>query len=162
MTQDTGMNKHTDIGKHTDISKHPDIMALRERYDVVSAAPAAQAAEGLVLLGAVYLAASPWIAGFNALSAITVVDLIAGGALAVLAIALSATYGRLHGLAWVVPAIGAWTIVAPWSMAGTMDVSRVIWSNCFAGGAIVAFGLALLAMGYLRAGRGGNTPTSAA
>jgi SPW repeat len=150
MSQDMGMSKHLDIGKH------PDIMELRERYDVASATPVAQAAEGLVLLAAFFLAASPWIVGFSALSAITIVDLIAGGALTVLAIALSATYGRLHGLAWLVPAIGVWTVVAPWSIVGGMNVTRVIWSNCFAGGAIVAVGLLLLVVGYLRAGRDGK------
>lgn len=136
-----------------DMSKHPDIVALRERYDVASATPVAQVTEGLTLLAAVFLAASPWIVGFYALTPITVSNLIAGGALILLTIALSAGYGRLHGLTWVVPAIGVWTIAAPWAMAGAMDVTRTIWSNCVAGGSIVVLGLALMLVGFLRARR---------
>ncbi len=138
---------------YVDMSKHPDIVALRERYDVASATPVAQVTEGLTLLAAVFLAASPWIVGFYALTPITVSNLITGGALAVLVIALSAGYGRLHGLTWVVPAIGIWTIAAPWAMAGAMDVTRTIWSNCFAGGSIIIVGLVLMLVGFLRARR---------
>lgn len=141
------------MASNVGMSKHPDIVALRERYDVASATPVAQITEGLTLLAAVFLAASPWIVGFYALTPITITNLIAGGALAVLAVALSAGYGRLHGLTWVVPAIGMWTIAAPWAMAGAMDVTRTIWSNCFTGGSIVALGLALMAVGFLRARR---------
>lgn len=141
------------MAQHLDMGKHPDIVALRERYDVASATPLAQIVEGLAVLAAVFLAASPWIVGFHALSAITVNNLIAGGALTVLVIALSATYGRLHGLTWVVPAVGVWTIIAPWSMAGHMDVARTIWSNGFAGGSIVVLGLLLMVVGYRRARR---------
>lgn len=141
------------MAQNLDIGRHPDIVALRERYDVASATPVAQIVAGFTLLAAVYLAASPWIVGFSALSAITVNNLITGGALTVLAIALSATYGRLHGLTWVIPAVGVWTIIAPWSMAGHMDVARTIWSNCFAGGTITVLGLLLMLVGYLRARR---------
>src|SRR5512142_1652432 len=141
------------MAHNVDISKHPDIVALRERYDMASATPVAQAAEGLTFLAAVFLAASPWIVGFYTLTPITVSNLITGGALTALAIALSATYGRLHGLTWVVPAIGVWTIAAPWAMTGAMDVTRTVWSNCFAGGAIVVLGLGLMLVGFLRARR---------
>lgn len=142
--------------EHTDMARHPDIVALRERYDLASATPVAQVVEGLTLLAAVYLAASSWIVGFHGLTAITVNDLIIGGALAALAAGFSATYGRLHGLAWVVPAIGIWTIIAPWCIAGRMDVARVIWSNCFAGGVIVALGLLLMWVGMARTGKLGK------
>jgi SPW repeat-containing protein len=135
------------------MARHPDLVELRKRYDAASASPVAEGAAGLALLGAVFLAASPWIVGFSALTAITITNLLAGGAVAVLVIALAASYGRLHGLTFVVPAIGIWTIVAPWAIVGAMDTTRTIWSNCFAGGAIVVFGLVMLAVGYLRARR---------
>jgi hypothetical protein len=135
------------------MARHPDLIELRERYDAASASPVSEVAAGLALLGAVFLAASPWIVGFSALTAITVTNLIAGSALAVLVIALTGAYGRMHGLTFVVPAIGIWTIAAPWVIAGAMDVTRTIYANCFAGGAIVVLGLIMLAVGFLRVRR---------
>jgi SPW repeat-containing protein len=139
--------------EHAYMARHPDLIELRKRYDAASASPIAEGAAGLALLGAVFLAASPWIVGFSALTAITVSNLITGGALVVLVIALTAAYGRMHGLTFVVPAIGVWTLVAPWSIVGAMDTTRTIWSNAFAGGAIVVLGLIMLAVGFLRARR---------
>lgn len=135
------------------MARHPDLIELRRRYDVASASPISEAAAGLAFLGAVFLAASPWIVGFSALTAITVTNLIAGTALAVLIIALTGAYGRMHGLTFVVPAIGVWTIAAPWAIVGAMDVTRTIYANCFAGGAIVLLGLIMLAVGFFRARR---------
>lgn len=133
------------------MARHPDLVELRRRYDAASASPIAEGAAGLALLGALFLAASPWIVGFSALTAITITNLIAGAALAVLVIALTGAYGRMHGLTFVVPVIGIWTVVAPWMIAGAMDVTRTIYTNCFAGGAIVVLGLLMLALGFLRA-----------
>jgi hypothetical protein len=135
------------------MARHPDLVELRRRYDAASASPVAEGVAGLTFLGALFLAASPWIVGFSALTAITVCNLIAGGALAVLVIALTAAYGRTHGLTFVVPLIGAWTLVAPWVIVGAMDTTRTIWSNAFAGGAIVVLGLVMLAVGFIRARR---------
>lgn len=135
------------------MARHPDLIELRKRYDAASASPVAEGAAGFALLGAFFLAASPWIVGFSAMTAITITNLIAGAALAVLVLALVASYGRLHGLTFVVSAVGVWTIIAPWVIAGTMNVTRTIYSNCFAGGAIVVLGLIMLAVGILRARR---------
>lgn len=135
------------------MARHPDLIELRKRYDAASASPVAEGAAGVALLGALFLAASPWIVGFSALTAITVTNLIAGVALAVLVIALTAGYARLHGLTFVVPAIGLWTIVAPWAVVGTMNVTRTIYTNCIAGGALLLLGLVMLAVGFLRARR---------
>ena len=137
--------------EHAYMARHPDLIELRRRYDAASASPIAEGAAGLAFLGAVFLAASPWIVGFNALTAITVSNLITGGAVAVLVIALTAAYGRMHGLTFVVPAIGLWTLVAPWAIFGAMDTTRTIWSNAVAGGAIVVLGLVMMAVGFLRA-----------
>jgi hypothetical protein len=139
--------------EQTHMARHPDLIELRRRYDVASASPVAEGAAGLALLGAVFLAASPWIVGFSALTAITVSNLITGGALVALVIALAASYGRMHGLTFVVPVVGIWTLIAPWAIAGAMDTTRTIWSNVFAGGAIALFGLIMLVTGFLRARR---------
>lgn len=45
------------------MARHPDIVELRRRYDDASASPIAEGAAGLAFLGAVFLAASPWIVG---------------------------------------------------------------------------------------------------
>lgn len=135
------------------MARHPDLIELRKRYDAASASPVAEGAAGVALLGAFFLAASPWIVGFSALTAITITNLIAGTALAVLVLALVSSYGRLHGLTFVVPVIGLWTMIAPWAIAGGMNVTRTIYSNCFAGGAVLVLGLIMLAVGILRARR---------
>lgn len=139
--------------EHVQMSTHPDLIEMRRRYDAASASPIAEGAAGLALLGAIFLAASPWIVGFSALTAITVSNLITGGALVVLVLALTSAYGRMHGLTFVVPAIGIWTLIAPWVIVGAMDTTRTIWSNVCVGGAIVVFGLVMLAVGFLRARR---------
>jgi hypothetical protein len=38
-------------------------------------------------------------------------------------------------------------------IVGAMDTTRTIWSNAFAGGAIVVLGLVMLAVGFIRARR---------
>jgi hypothetical protein len=135
------------------MATHPDLLELRRRYDAASASPVAEGAAGLAFLGAIFLAASPWIVGFSALTAITVTNVIAGVAVAALVIALMSAYGRTHGLTFVVPVVGIWTIVAPWLTVGAMDTTRTIWTNACAGGAIALFGLVMLAVGFLRARR---------
>jgi hypothetical protein len=135
------------------MDQHPDLIELRRRYDAASASPIVEASAGLAFLGAVFLAVSPWIVGFGALTAIVVSNLITGVALAALILVLASAYGRVHGLTFVVPAIGIWTILAPWLTTGAMDTTRTIWSNACAGGAIVLFGLVMLAVGYFRSRR---------
>lgn len=137
----------------TVMATHPDLIELRERYDMASARPIAMVTEGLTLLAAAFLAVSPWIVGFRTLPTITVNNLIAGGILVVLVLGLSAAYGRLHGLTWVVPVLGIWTIIAPWSMAGAVDTTRTIWTNVFTGGVIVLLGFLLTLFGVMRAKR---------
>jgi len=38
-------------------------------------------------------------------------------------------------------------------IVGAMDTTQTIWSNAFAGGAIVVLGLVMLAVGFIRARR---------
>lgn len=141
------------MAEKTVMATHPDLIELRKRYDMAAARPVVAITEGFTLLAAAYLAASPWIVDFRALPTITVNNLIAGGTLVVLALGLSAAYGRLHGLTWVVPVIGIWTIIAPWVMAGAVDTTRTIWSNAITGGAIVVLGLVMTVFGVIRARR---------
>jgi uncharacterized membrane protein HdeD (DUF308 family) len=66
-----------------------------------------------------------------------------------LAVGLASAYGRTHGVAWVTPLIGVWTIIAPWVVSGNPVTTSTIFSNVITGAAIVVFGLAATAMGML-------------
>jgi hypothetical protein len=124
------------------MEEHPDIAALRERYDRAAETPTAQAVDGLTLLTGLYLAASPWIVGFTAdTPALTMSNLLSGIAVALLALSFAAAYGRTHGIAWVTPLIGAWTIVAPWLVSGPTPDNTTITSNVVAGILCLVFSL---------------------
>jgi len=129
------------------IQEHPDLAELQARYDRMAQTPTAQFVEGLTLLAGLYLAISPWVVGFRSGSAdLRVNDLICGAAVALLAVGYASAYGRTHGLSWVTPVIGAWTVVAPWVVLGrAVDVGTII-SNVICGAVIVILGIATTAM----------------
>ncbi|SFF44600.1 SPW repeat-containing protein [Actinacidiphila alni] len=131
----------------THIENHPDLMALRGRYEEAAAKPMAGLIEGLCLLAGLYLAISPWVAGFDGFNALRVSNLITGIALAVLAMGFGSVLERTHGLGWVAVAIGAWTIVAPWVVSGSADTTKTITNNAITGGVICLLGLATMGMG---------------
>jgi hypothetical protein len=135
------------------IEQHPDIVALRMRYDQAAQRPTTQVVDGASFLAALYLAASPWILGFVDLTTLAVTNLIAGTALALLAVGFASAYGRTHGIAWVAPVIGAWTVIAPWAVRGNVDTATTITSNAIVGGLTVLLGLAAIAMGMREARR---------
>lgn len=59
---------------------------------------------------------------------------------------LGSAYERTHAMAWTAVALGAWTIIAPWAIAGEMDTTRTVVSNVIAGGVALCLGLAMAAM----------------
>ncbi|MFB0631854.1 SPW repeat protein [Streptomyces sp. AB3(2024)] len=132
---------------HSSIEHHPDLAEMRTRFERVTSTPAAQAVEALALITGLYLAASPWIAGFSLLGPLAVNNLIAGLAFCLCMGGLGSAYERTHAMAWTAVAIGAWTIVAPWVIAGPMDVTRSIVSNVITGAVALCLGLAMMAMG---------------
>ena len=133
------------------IEQHPDIAALRDRYDRAAETPTAQLVEGLTLLTGLYLAMSPWVVGFTGDSgSLTASNLFSGVAVALLALGFASAYGRTHGIAWVTPVIGAWTIVAPWLVSGPTVDNSAITSNVIAGALVVLFGLGTLMVGMRR------------
>jgi hypothetical protein len=148
------------MARRAPIEQHPDIVHLRRRYDMAAANPAAQLADGVTLLAGVYLALSPWLVGFADLPGITVNNLVTGLVVAVLALAFGAAYGRTHGIAWVPPVIGIWTILAPWVIAGEMSTFATVWNNGVAGVVIAVFGLASMGLGMTRGSlvRGSGPP----
>jgi hypothetical protein len=126
---------------------HAEVLQLRARYDVAAERPVTQAVDGLTVLTGVYLAVSPWVVGFNRFATLTANDLITGIALAAPALGLASAYGRTHGMAWVTPVVGVWTIIAPWVVSGDMATAATIWSNVVTGALAVLLGLAAVAVG---------------
>ncbi|MFE9441432.1 SPW repeat protein [Streptomyces sp. NPDC006602] len=137
---------------------HPDLVGTRERHALAERAattPRAQAIEMMALVTGLYLAASPWIVGFNGggFSRLAIVNLITGLAYALLMSGgFGRAYDRTHSMAWAACALGAWTIIAPWVVAGNVDTTRTVVNNVITG--IVALLLALAASAAARARSG--------
>ncbi|QKW09071.1 SPW repeat protein [Streptomyces sp. NA04227] len=124
-----------------DIHEHPDIVALRARSEAAAAAPASQAAEALSLLAGLFLAASPWIVGFNDLNALAINNLIAGLAFAFVSMGMGNAYERTHSMSWAALGIGAWTIIAPWVVTGDVSTTRTVVCNVIVGGCMCLFAM---------------------
>ncbi|MEU6218994.1 SPW repeat protein [Streptomyces sp. NPDC047022] len=145
---------------------HPDIIAMRNRHEMAERAtstPKAQGIETLALLTGVYLAASPWIAGFSTLSTLAVTNLIVGIAYALLMSGgFGRAYERTHSMAWAACALGVWTIIAPWVVAGHASTTRTVVSNVIVGAIALLLGLAAASSAgerrTPRAGRGVAAP----
>jgi hypothetical protein len=138
------------------IDDHPEIAELRDRFDRVAETPTARSVDGLKLLSGLWLALSPWAVGFRPVApSLTVSNLVCGITVAVLGLCFAAFWGRTHNLAWVVPVIGAWTIVAPWLAhavhGGRLD-GGIIANNVITGLVILALGLAATTMARTRSG----------
>jgi hypothetical protein len=124
---------------------HPDIAELRARYERASETMPARVVNGLIFLSGLYLAISPWVVGFHPRPTLSVNNLLTGIAVALLALGLASAYGRTHGIAWVTPLIGAWTIVSPWIISGRPATTGSIISNVVVGALIFLLGLAVTA-----------------
>ncbi|MBH1936984.1 SPW repeat protein [Streptomyces sp. AV19] len=133
------------------IEQHPDIMALRAHSEETTALPAAQAVEALALLCGVYLAASPWIVGFNGVSTLTANNLITGIAFALLVGGFGSAYERTHSMSWAALGVGVWTIISPWVVAGHSFGTAANVSNVIVGAVCCVTALALAGMGVNRA-----------
>jgi hypothetical protein len=142
------------------IDDHPEIAELRDRFDRVAETPTAKSVDGLALLSGIYLALSPWAVGFRPIApSLAFNNLICGLTVAVLALAFATMWGRTHGLSWVVPVLGAWTIVSPWLVqaihGGRVD-GGMIANNVITGLVILALGLAATTLARTRRGVGGS------
>lgn len=131
----------------TEIERHPDLVAMRAHYEVASTNPVAQLADGLTLLAGLYLAISPWVVGFANVSSITLSNLVTGLSVSALALGFSSAFGRTHGIAWVSPVLGIWTIICPWVIHGDIATTNTIWNNVVVGAVIVVMGLTTLGIG---------------
>ncbi|MDQ1007713.1 hypothetical protein QFZ82_002198 [Streptomyces sp. V4I23] len=145
----------------SDITQHPDLAEMRSRFERATTNPAAQAVEALALLTGVYLAASPWIAGFSGLTALAVTNLILGIAYAACMGGLGSAYERTHAMAWAGCAIGAFTIIAPWVVAGNVDTTRTVINNVIVGVVALLCALAMAVGARGERGRGRSLGPSA-
>lgn len=128
---------------HPSIEQHPDLAEMRSRFERATTTPRAQAVETLALLTGLFLAASPWIVGFNGLTTLAVCNLITGVAYALCMGGFGSAYERTHAMAWAAIAIGAWTIIAPWVVAGNVNTTRSVVSNIIVGCVALLLGLAM-------------------
>jgi hypothetical protein len=129
---------------------HPDIIDMRNRHEMAERAtstPVAQAIEAMAFLTGVYLAASPWIAGFSNLSALAVNNLVVGiGYALLMSGGFGRAYERTHSMAWAACALGVWTIVAPWVISGDVSTTRTVVNNVIVGIVGLLLGLAASAV----------------
>ena len=126
---------------HSSIDHHPDLLALRARYERVAESMSAHFTFGLSLLTGLYVAASPWIVGFDATRQLAACDLIAGIAVAFLAYGFATGLDRAHGMTWTLAVLGVWVIVSPWVLQGMTLTAGMIWSNVVAGALLTFLGL---------------------
>ena len=139
----------------TGVEAHPDLAELRNRYEVAAQRPVARALDGLTILSGLYLALSPWIIGFTRFAGtgdLRVNNLITGIAVAVMAMGLASAFGRTHGVAWTVPLLGVWTIIAPWVVSGPTPRGGTIISNVVVGALITVLGAGATAVPMRRRG----------
>jgi SPW repeat len=125
---------------HASIDQHPDLLALRASYERAAESGTAQTTFGLILLGGLYAALSPWIVGFGATTNLALNDLIVGITVALLALGLGAALDRSHGVAWTLPLLGVWLIIAPWVVNDVTVSVGTAWSNVVVGAVIVVLG----------------------
>lgn len=128
------------------IEHHPDLAEMRSRFERVTSTPSAQVVEALALMTGLYIAASPWIAGFSGLSSLAINNLIAGLAYCLCMSGLGSAYERTHAMAWTAVGLAAWTIVAPFIISGDVSTTRTVWSNVVAGGIALCLALAMAGM----------------
>ncbi|WP_026449013.1 SPW repeat protein [Actinopolyspora mortivallis] len=133
------------------IEKHPDLAEMRARYEEASETPQGQTLEGATLLAGVYLAMSPWVIQFSATSFdVAMGNLIVGVTVAVLALAFASAYSRTHTVSWVVPLLGAWTVIAPFVVLGSAVGFGMMLSNVITGAVIILLGLGMSALTLMR------------
>ncbi|GAB7143053.1 SPW repeat protein [Mycobacterium riyadhense] len=123
---------------HSSIDHHPDLLALRESFERAAESMSAQITFGLTMLAGLYVAASPWIVGFNDTRRLAGCDLIVGIAVAYLAYGFASALDRTHGMTWTMPVLGVWLIFSPWILQGITRTAGMMWSHILAG-ALVAF-----------------------
>ncbi|MDT0444157.1 SPW repeat protein [Streptomyces johnsoniae] len=124
-----------------DLAGHPDEREMRERYSRVMGGRDVVFADGPVFLAGLYAAVSAWAVHFNdSQPELATTNLIAGIAVALLALGFSRAPERMYGMSHAIVVIGAWLIVSPWLVGDGPDAG-IILSNVITGGIICLLGL---------------------
>lgn len=134
---------------------HPDIVAMREHAERVVSTPRAQAVEALAIVAGLFLAISPWVVDYAGFPELTVSNLVIGLAFGVLMAGYGSAFERTHARAWAATLLGAWTLAAPWVVAGADPTMRTILTNVITGAVMLCLGLAAVGMASGLAGRAG-------
>ncbi|GAA2774352.1 SPW repeat protein [Saccharopolyspora taberi] len=129
----------------TPIAGHPDLAEIRARYERAAETPTAQASDGLIVLGGLFVALSPWIFGFSAVGPLAVNNFVTGVAAAVLGLCLAAAYHRTHGIAWTCPVLGLWMILSVFLVSGTSITAATVLCNVIGGAIVLLAGLGAIA-----------------
>lgn len=137
----------------TSIERHPDIMALRNRYEQANETWTAHIITGLVLVTGLYLAISPWVVGFQALTPLAISNVVTGLIVVGLAFGLAAAYERFHGLSWVIPVLGVWALVSPWVIRGGVNTTPAVANNITTGVICVLLGAGVMFLSARATGR---------
>ncbi len=122
---------------------HPDIVAMNARYERASETVTAQATDTATVLAGLFVALSPWIAGFSG-STLMVNNLVIGLAIAALGASFAVAYDRAHRVSWACPLLGVWTIISVWTVTGAEATTAVTLSNVIGGAVVVLLGLAAM------------------
>lgn len=127
-----------------DIAGHPDAPEMRARYDRVLGGRDVALVDGPVFLLGLYCAMSPWILHYTTSQPSLVShNLIAGIAIALLALGFTRAPERMYGLSGAMCALGIWLIVSPW-IVGQNPYAGVIWNNVVIGALTLALGTVCL------------------
>ena len=130
----------------TPIAGHPDLTEMRMRYERASETPTAQVADGVIVLGGLFVALSPWITGFAPMTpTLALNNLIVGLAAAVLGLSFASAFHRTHGIAWTCPVLGAWTIAAVFVISGHVVTLSSLLCNVIGGAVLLVAGLGTMA-----------------
>ncbi|WP_319949618.1 SPW repeat protein [Streptomyces halobius] len=128
------------------MEQHPDIVELRARYERAAVTPFGQGLEALAIVVGLFLAVSPWVVGFSGLTTLAAANLITGVAYAVLIGGFGPAFERSHARGWAATAIGLWTVIAPWSVAGDVATTRTVISNVITGALALCLALAMCSL----------------
>ncbi|MGW7294460.1 SPW repeat protein [Streptomyces xiamenensis] len=142
---DVSHHRGTDVShrRDTSMADHPDAREMRERYSRVTGGATVPLLDAPVFLAGLYLAISAWLVPtfFDAQPRLGIHNLILGIAVAVLALGFALAPERMHGMGLALCVIGAWSIVAIWTV-GSGASGGIILSQIIVGGVIFLLGLA--------------------
>jgi hypothetical protein len=146
----------------TDVTTHPDLAEMKARYERAGHTSTAGLLDGLVFLAGLFLLVSPFVIGGSTGTRLMANNTVIGIVLVLLAIGFARSFDRLHTIAWVLPVIGLWEIVAPWAIyhapltnAIDMTVSRQLSTSGWVGN-VVAGGVVLIAGAAIASFVGGS------